>query len=374
MDPSHVPSSPPSGPVPPSPPHLGDVGSPGVIPSHFTLSPGKRALGKKLQSIARNVVGKEDVWAKHDMAKIKAERIKRHVYDPHKDEWRQDETIVRIQSKPFDEGAMRQCYRMKKLSQLPSDATNHAYHKIDWNQAPNYVAKSYKTEDGSINTSPEGREACFGDIKLQYEAAHWAGAFNSSNPPKKIHIIRAYAIEFVDRPKSPVMTVERFIEGTDEYGVGYVKHNTNSGFVDKDMSRLTPQLFSAYSFYASKGTRMVVDVQGVGDLYTDPQVHSLDLQFGEADLGLRGFALFFHSFEHSNLAFALGIPNFELSRKEKLAQEKAKAGVNGAVDDADSVPDLPPAPASSSGSPRKVRGGEGVAKRQLKQHTANSHN
>ena len=83
---------------------------------------------------------------------------------------------------------------MKKLSQLPSEATNHSYHKIDWNQAPNYVAKTYKTPDGSINTSSEGREACFGDIKLQYEAAHWAEEFNKSDPPKKIHIIRAYAI------------------------------------------------------------------------------------------------------------------------------------------------------------------------------------
>jgi elongation factor 2 kinase len=68
------------------------------------------------------------------------------------------------------------------------------------------------------------------------------------------------------------MTVERFIDGSDEYGKGYVKHNTNSGFVDEDMHRLTPQTFSAHSFYASGGERMVVDVQGVGDLYTDPQV------------------------------------------------------------------------------------------------------
>ena len=78
-----------------------------------------------------------------------------------------DESIVRVEDKPFDEGAMRQCYRMKKLSQLPSDATNHSFHKIDWNSAPNYVAKTYKTEDGSVNTTAVSREACFGDIKLQ---------------------------------------------------------------------------------------------------------------------------------------------------------------------------------------------------------------
>jgi elongation factor 2 kinase len=35
---------------------------------------------------------------------------------------------------------------------------------------------------------------------------------------------------------------------------------------------MTPQVFSAFSFYKSNGKTMVVDVQGVGDLYTDPQV------------------------------------------------------------------------------------------------------
>jgi Alpha-kinase family len=65
--------------------------------------------------------------------------------------------------------------------------------------------------------------------------------------------------------------VERYISGTDMYGCGFVKHNTNSGFVDEDLHRVTPQVFSAFSFYESRGERLVADIQGVGDLYTDPQ-------------------------------------------------------------------------------------------------------
>lgn len=35
---------------------------------------------------------------------------------------------------------------------------------------------------------------------------------------------------------------------------------------------------------------------GVGDLYTDPQIHSTsDVDYGEANLGTRGMALFFSS-------------------------------------------------------------------------------
>ena len=41
---------------------------------------------------------------------------------------------------------------------------------------------------------------------------------------------------------------------------------------------------------------MVVDIQGIDDLYTDPAIHSYNLSFGDADLGVRGMALFFASY------------------------------------------------------------------------------
>jgi elongation factor 2 kinase len=52
------------------------------------------------------------------------------------------------------------------------------------------------------------------------------------------------------------------------------RRHSLAGFssVDEDLHRYTPQVFSAFSFYESKGERLVADIQGVGDLYTDPQV------------------------------------------------------------------------------------------------------
>ena len=39
-----------------------------------------------------------------------------------------------------------------------------------------------------------------------------------------------------------------------------------------------------------------LSVQGVGDLYTDPQIHCTNLkEYGEANLGTKGMALFFNS-------------------------------------------------------------------------------
>ena len=47
---------------------------------------------------------------------------------------------------------------------------------------------------------------------------------------------------------------------------------------------------------------------GVGDLYTDPQIHTIDMKdYGEANLGTRGMALFFSSHVCSPLCEMLGM-------------------------------------------------------------------
>ena len=106
------------------------------------------------------------------------------------------------------------------------------------------------------------------------------------------------------------------------YGAGFTKHNTNAGYVDEDLHRITPQVFSAFSFYESQGTRLVADIQGVGNLFTDPQVLSNDYRFGDGDLGPRGMALFFHTFRYNTVATALGIPFFPLSKSELKNQKR----------------------------------------------------
>ena len=87
--------------------------------------------------------------------------------------------------------------------------------------------------------------------------------------------------------------VEAFVPGE------YKKHNDNAGLVsNKHISgggllsngssgsvveptaqavatiRNTPQAFSHFTHEYSEGDVMIVDIQGVADLYTDPQVHS----------------------------------------------------------------------------------------------------
>ena len=102
------------------------------------------------------------------------------------------------------------------------------------------------------------------------DAKLWGEEFNRHNPPKKIDIIMMCVYEFHEREDKPLFHVEHFIDGD------YIKYNSNSGFVDGKFCRQTPQAFSHFTFERSGHELIVVDVQGVGDLYTDPQIHTAE--------------------------------------------------------------------------------------------------
>ena len=99
----------------------------------------------------------------------------------------------------------------------------------------------------------------------------------------------------------------------------YVKHNNNAGALDFDgVHRATPHVFSRFSFYASAGQLMIVDIQGVGNLWTDPQIHSLaGDDYGDGNLGVGGMALFFSTSRYGPVARSLGLPLFALSPAEQ---------------------------------------------------------
>lgn len=144
-------------------------------------------------------------------------------------------------------------YSRKKLSNFS--------HNQDWDRnSNNYVVKRYM--------QPVDKETYFDDVRLQMDAKLWGEEYNRHHPPKPVDIFQMAVLEFPEREGQPLFHIEHYIEGN------YVKYNSNSGFVDNRVCRQTPHAFSHFTFERSGHDLIVVDIQGVGDLYTDPQIHT----------------------------------------------------------------------------------------------------
>jgi len=146
------------------------------------------------------------------------------------------------------------------------------------------------------------REVYFRDVEMQALAAFYANQFNEYNPPKKVQFVRAWLLQLHDREMAPLCGVERFIAGP------YRKHNNNFGFVS-DEERNTPQAFSHFTYESSNHALLVCDIQGVSDLYTDPQVHSSDgVGFGKGNMGQRGIDKFIQTHHCNSVCRYLKLP------------------------------------------------------------------
>eukprot|EP01112_Ceratiomyxa_fruticulosa_P020423 TRINITY_DN6947_c0_g1_i1.p1 TRINITY_DN6947_c0_g1~~TRINITY_DN6947_c0_g1_i1.p1 ORF type:complete len:435 (+),score=68.14 TRINITY_DN6947_c0_g1_i1:559-1863(+) len=237
-----------------------------------------------------------------DFSHFKEENAIKHLYDPLTRKWSQCPIKVKIDTEPFAAGGLRRCFYLKDLSTVNGNQTVYHGHI-------NGTVKSSDMEEvyvAKISIDPfEDREVYFCDVEMQMHSKIFANKFNLYTPPKRVDFVKAWLLELIDREDRPLCGVERYIDGP------YRKHNNNFGYVSED-ERNTPQAFSHFTYEASKHKILICDIQGVGDLYTDPQMHTVDSEgsrwLGKGDMGARGIAKFLATHQCNAICRYLKLP------------------------------------------------------------------
>ncbi|KEG14198.1 myosin heavy chain kinase c-like protein [Trypanosoma grayi] len=199
--------------------------------------------------------------------------------------WIAVQTSVVIFPTPFAYGNMRASYYVIDLNRLNCMMV-----------AKRYLRSSIK------------QSQYFDDVSMHTIANHWARRFNCCMPPKSVHFVPAAVLELTDRHPPMFFAAEPKLEGN------FIKYNNNNGYVTKE-SRWTPQAFSHFTYHASDKKLMIVDIQGVNDIYTDPQILTLDGKgYGRGNLGKKGMRLFLRSHVCNDVCRTVGLPRISHGR------------------------------------------------------------
>jgi len=222
----------------------------------------------------------------------------KHVYDPSKQHWSKEIVRCEIAPSAFQRGTLRLVHRAVEIDSA--------------GESRECVAKFFDPEKfATLNLGAITRAPYYGDVVVQSTAAALGAEYNSRKPPKNVHFVDCWLLELVSRPGSPLCFVEPQLNGT------YEKHNDNWGGVFS--TRQTPQAYSHFSWEASKHTMLVVDIQGVGDLWTDPRIHSnVGKKFGIGDKGIDGISRFVQSHKCNSVCIKMGLPGMSLGPPRDL--------------------------------------------------------
>ncbi|CCI45274.1 unnamed protein product [Albugo candida] len=240
-----------------------------------------------------------------DFTLLKEREAIKHVFDSEERKWTSSRIQVKLDQIPFAQGGLRQVYHLQDMSmqvgRIPSSLT--------------YVAKV------AMNPN-ENPDTYFRDVEMQAVAAKFATLYNSYNPPRRVKFLEAWILQLISlqTPNQPISTLSPSVSqhdwtlrgticGVEPYIAGeYQKHNNNFGYVS-ELERNTPQAFSHFTYEISGHQMLIVDIQGVGDHYTDPQIHTRrGKEFGKGNLSLRGFARFLESHRCNAICRYLKLP------------------------------------------------------------------
>lgn len=184
---------------------------------------------------------------------------------------------------PFAEGTFRECFigvildKNKKLLKTADFPLGKC------------IVKKYKKNCKIIENIK--------DLVSSFVADHYATQFNNLiKIPNKINFVKPYLT--FDKVTKQFVYVEPYLEGK------YTKFSSNTGYENPDYNAFIPA-FSHLSWVVSKGQYVVLDVQGTYNnnkyYLTDPAIQSVEMKFGDSDLGAMGIMRFLLFHKHNDI-------------------------------------------------------------------------
>ncbi|RLN06895.1 hypothetical protein BBJ28_00001992 [Nothophytophthora sp. Chile5] len=251
----------------------------------------------------------------------------KHVFDSEQRKWTSSCIKVKIDTEPFAKGGLRQVFHLQDLSVPPPVlAASEGDEEEDGSESSDSVLAKCTSYVAKVAINPdENPDTYFRDVEMQAVAAKYAMLYNSYNPPRRVEFLEAWILQLIptgasdgdenygdgddEEKRVENLTLRGTICGVEPFIAGeYHKHNNNFGYVS-ELERNTPQTFSHFSYEASGQQILVVDIQGVGDHYTDPQIHTRrGKEFGKGNMAIRGFERFLASHRCNPICRYLKLP------------------------------------------------------------------
>ncbi|KAJ3441248.1 alpha-protein kinase vwka [Anaeramoeba flamelloides] len=196
-----------------------------------------------------------------------------------------EKTKVIISKSIVGKGTFRECYKL-----------------IDLASGDLLVSKQYIYSE---ETKRQNGINCKKESLIQFISKKLAQRFNSENPYKAVDFLESFVYYFPDRKKHCWTIVEPYLKGE------YVKYSNNGGYKIGNNQYLTTQAFSHYTYEFTKGQLIVVDLQGVFYILTDPAIHFIDKRFdNKTNRSKTGIKDFFKNHECTKLCKIMSLePN-----------------------------------------------------------------
>ena len=203
---------------------------------------------------------------------------------------------LRMATHPFAEGTERLAYHGIDQSYVDMSVTSHSSASSssigkDSPSGKRVVLKEYKFRGKGQNKL----QRYLAHMEAQSVAARLAQEFCKAGVHQQLKFCKATVVAFdhVDDHGQPTgehtyYICEPYVQGK------YVKYSNNFGYVSNSHGHDLADAFSHFTHDYSGGHLMVVDLQGVNFLLTDPALHSTNRKrFGRTNFGVAGMNAFF---------------------------------------------------------------------------------